>query len=106
MAYFCILFLSKYFETKTLEEFYRCILPCSAGMCTNKILWNNENEMCKLLTVFLAQQSWAKKSLTLLLKIQDVSRLPDTVAAVKIHSYVTAYGIFQHRHIMHLSLAG
>ena len=99
MAYFCILFLSKYrMETKPFEEFYRHIQPCSAGMCTDKILWNNENEMCKLLTVFLAQQSWARKSLTLLLKIQDVSRHPDTVAAVKIHSYVTAYGIFQHRH--------
>ena len=83
MAYFCILFLSKYIvETKTFGEFYRHIRPCSAGMCTDKILWNNENEMCKLLTVFLAQQSRAKKSLTLLLKIQDVSRHPDTVAAV------------------------
>jgi len=93
-------------ETKPFEEFYRRIRPCSAGMCTDKNLWNNENEMCKLLTVFLAQQSRAKKSLTLLLKIQGVSRHPDTVAAVKTHSYVTAYGIFQHRHIMHLSLAG
>ena len=93
-------------ETKTFVEFYRHFLPCSAGMCTDKILWNNENEMCKLLTVFLAQQSRAKKSLALLLKIQDLSRHPDTVAAVKIHSYVTAYDIFQHRHFMHLSLAG
>ena len=42
----------------------------------------------------------------LLFKIQDVSRHSDTVAAVKIHSYVTAYDIFQHRHFMHLSLAG
>ena len=40
-----------------------------------------------------------KASIRLLcyLKIQDVSRHPDTVAAVKIHSYVTAYDIFQHR---------
>lgn len=56
MAYFCILFLSKFvLETKPFEESYRHLLPCSAGMCTDKILWNNENEMCKLLTVFLAQ---------------------------------------------------
>ena len=47
-----------------------------------------------------------KNNLSLLPKIQDVSRHPDTVAAVKIYSYVTAYGIFQHRHSMHLSLAG
>ena len=47
-----------------------------------------------------------ENSLSLLPKIQDVSRHPDAVAAVKTYSYVTAYGIFQHRHIMHLSLAG
>lgn len=83
MAYFCILFyLNTLWKPNPIEESYRHLQPCSAGMCTDKILWNNENEMCKLLTVFLAQQSRAKKSLTLLLKIQDVSRHPDTVAAV------------------------
>ncbi len=54
-------YLKNIVETKPFEEFYRHLLPCSAGMCTDKNLWNNENEMCKLLTVFLAQQSRVKK---------------------------------------------
>lgn len=92
-------------ETKTFRSSIGTSDPARQE-CVRTKFTEQQNQMCKLLTVFLAQQSWAKKSLTLLLKIQDVSRHPDTVAAVKIHSYVTAYGIFLHLHIMHLSLAG
>ncbi|MBQ2931998.1 MAG: hypothetical protein IJE62_04030, partial [Clostridia bacterium] len=69
-----------------------------------KKLWNNKLNV----QAFNGFPCTDKASIRLLcyLKIQDVSRHPDTVAAVKIYSYVTAYDIFQHRHILHLSLAG
>ena len=82
-------------ETKPFEDSYRRIQPCSAGMCTDKI-YGTTNRNVQAFNGFPCTDK-ASNLIALLPKIQDVSRHPDTVAAVKIYSYVTAFDIFQHR---------